>query len=289
MSIGRKAGILCAGGALLLGGCHKQPEGQVVATVNGKEITQQELEAEAQAAQVPPNADKKTLFPILLQRVIARKLLDQAAEKKGVDKNPDYLVQKRRADETLLAQTYARQQLQAQSVPTASDITNYINGNPTLFANRARYTLDQIRFANPGDMSKLAGLKNAHTLAAVAAFLTQQGIKFERGTGTLDSGSVAPAVMQKILALPSGEPIVVPEGPLITVSVITGKAPVTVPADQQRVIATNLVRQLNSEKLIQQQLDALKASAKIQYAKGMEPPAQPGLVGGTPATQPSGQ
>ena len=289
MSVGLKVGIACSAAALLLAGCHKKPEGQVVATVNGEEITQQELQAEAQAANVPPSADKKQVFPVVLQQVIARKLLDQAAAKKGMDKNADYLVQKKRAGELLLAQMYARQQMQTLSVPTQSDVSQFIAQNPSLFAQRERYTVDQIRFAKPDDASKLKPLATAKTMDQVASVLTQQGIKFERGSTVFDSGSVPPEVMKRILALPPTEPFITPQGGVFTANLITGKSAIAVPAADQQAMATNLVRRQNSEKAISQQLDALKASAKIQYQPGFAPPAGSAAGGMDPASAPAAQ
>ena len=279
MSVGFRVGIACSAAALLLAGCHKKPEGQVVATVNGDEITQQELQAEAQAANVPASADTKKVFPIVLQQVIARKLLDQAAAKKGMNKSADYLVQKKRTDEVLLAQMYARQQMQTVSVPTGSDISQYIAQNPSVFADRARYTVDQIRFAPPADQAKLKPLANAKTMDQVASILTQQGIKFERGSTVFDSGSVPPDVMKKILALPSGEPFITPQNGIFTANLITGKSAIAVPPADQQAIATNLVRRQNTQNALKQQLEALKASAKIQYQPGFAPPADNSTAG----------
>ena len=49
MSTRVKMALLCAGAALSLAGCGKKaPEGQVVAQVNGKDVTLQEINAELQ-------------------------------------------------------------------------------------------------------------------------------------------------------------------------------------------------------------------------------------------------
>ena len=100
-----------AGAALLaLAACgDKSPQGQVVATVNGEEITAQEVNAEAQALNLPANANREAVLPQILQRVLDRKLLVGVARERKMDKSPDFLIQRRRAEETVLATMLARQ------------------------------------------------------------------------------------------------------------------------------------------------------------------------------------
>src|SRR4051812_49548010 len=88
--------------ALVVTGCGKKATGQTVAVVNGEEISQGELNAELQAANVPASADRKQVTAQLLQRIIDRKLLAQAAVKDGIDKTPEYISRQRRMNEELL-------------------------------------------------------------------------------------------------------------------------------------------------------------------------------------------
>src|SRR3978361_1170827 len=100
-----KAKMMAGAAALLvvLGGCSKKPGGQVVAVVNGEEITQQELNVELQNAHIPQGVDQKKVMPALLQRVVDRKLINQLAKNDGLDKTPAYLAQVRVTEENLLA------------------------------------------------------------------------------------------------------------------------------------------------------------------------------------------
>ncbi|WP_294393208.1 peptidyl-prolyl cis-trans isomerase [uncultured Sphingomonas sp.] len=267
---------LLVGGMLALAGCNRggsAPEGQVAATVNGQEVTLQEVNTEIQSANLPAGSDKKAAQRLALQRVIDRKLLITQAEDKGVDKTPDYLAQKRRAEEMMLAQAYARQQLSAVPVPSDTEINKFMANRPSAFAQREQLSLDQIRFAPPQDLKALQALDNDHSLDAVAAHLTQLGIRFQRAPTGLDTGAVPPEMMTAISKLPAGEPFVVPSQGLITVNVITGRKPVTIDASQSRSAAVQAWRQQKFSDLLQQQLTSLRSSAKITYQEGLAPPA----------------
>jgi len=86
-----------------LAGCDGGPvSGQVVAVVDGEEITIPELNAEARARGLVIGTDR-ALRDRVLQDLIDRKLLVQAALDRKLDRTPDHLLAKRRSDEMLLA------------------------------------------------------------------------------------------------------------------------------------------------------------------------------------------
>jgi peptidyl-prolyl cis-trans isomerase C len=264
---------LLAVGVLALAGCNRDaPSGQVVATVDGEEVTIQEVNTEIQAANPPANADREQLQRQALQRVIDRKLLVKAAQDKGIDRTPEYLAKQRRADETLLAQTYAQQQLTAVPVPSATDLNKFMTDNASLFGQRQLLSLDQIRFAPPRDLKTLASLDKDKTLDQVAAHLTQMGIKYDRVPETLDTGAVPPALMRAIEKLPSGEPFVIPSQGTITVNTITGRKPIAVDPNEARAGATRAFRQQKFGEILQQQINGLRSSSKITYQNGFAPP-----------------
>ena len=265
-------GLACAG-AMLTAGCHKNaPQGQVAAMVNGKEVTLQEVNTELQAQNVPDNADKQTVQRALLQRVIDRKLLVSAAEDKGIDKTPDYLAQKRRLEELLLAQTYAKQQLATVPVPTQADIDKFMADHGNVFSQREMLQLDQIRFAPPPNTKALAALQQDHSLNAVAATLTGLGIKFDRAQAGLDTGQLPFQVLQKINKMPAGEPFVIPQPGMVTVNVLLGRKPIPIDMTKARPAAVAQWREQKFGEIINKQIASLRSGAKITYQPGFAPP-----------------
>ncbi len=264
--------MMCVAAALAAG-CHKKaPQGQVAATVNGQEVTLEEINTELQASNVPPNADKKEAQRAILQRVIDRKLLIGAAEDKKLDKSAEYLSAKRRTDEVLLAQTYARQQLAAVPLPTESEITAFMNQHANAFGQREQLVVDQIRFPPPKDMKSLTTLQGDHDMAAVAAHLTAMGITFTRGQAGMDSASAPPQLIKLIATQPT-EPFVIPDRGQVTINVVVSRKPITVDPQQSKSAAVAAWRQQKFEEMITQQITALRNSAKVSYQNGFAPPA----------------
>lgn len=270
--------IMMAGAAALLvatSGCSKKPGGQVVAVVNNEEITQQELNAELQNARIPPGADQKKVMPVLLQRIVDRKLVTQLAKSDGLDKTPAYLAQSRILQENLLANQYATKISKTITLPDAAAVDAFISSNPTIFYQRKRYTLNQIVFNQPADPAFLQKLGPAHSLDAIAAILTAAQVQFVRGVGKLDSGAIPPEIATKIGALPAGEPFLLPDNGRIVASVIQSAEPVPVTPEEAKPGAVNMLRQKALQDALGKKLEEARSAAKISYEDGFAPPPKP--------------
>jgi peptidyl-prolyl cis-trans isomerase C len=257
--------------AIGLAACDKKPTGQIVAVVNGEEISLAELNQELRGARIPDNADKKAIMKQLLQRVVDRRLLAQAAKEQGIDRDPTFVSMQRRMSEDLLVQMYAKKAADGIKVPDAAAIDRYISENPNMFAQRSRLKLDQIVFDMPANPATLKQFANDHSLAAVATTLARLNIKYAQGEGALDTGTVPPQLLQQINALPAGEPFVVPMNGKVVVSVIKGREPVAIPAAQARPMAVEALRGQGLSKIGESRLKEARAKAKIDYQPDYAP------------------
>ncbi len=258
--------------ALVAGGCAKKVGGQVVAIVNGQEITQQELNGELNGATIPPSADKKVVMAQLLQRVIDRKLLVAKAKKEGLDQSPAYLAQIQRTQDGVLIDLLANKTGKSLPLPTAAAADTFAAENATLFGARKRYQLDQLVFTPNKDPGLPQKLRAAKTMDDVKAALSAAGIQFQTGHNGMDTGSLPPAVAKQIAALPAGEPFLIPQNGQIIASVIRAAEAVPVTPDQARPAATALLRRQALEKAMADQVKSERASAKIDYEAGFAPP-----------------
>ena len=261
-----------------LAGCSKKPTEQVVAVVNGEEISLPELNAELGNAQVPANVDKKIVQQQLLQRLVDRRLLAQSAKEQGLDRDPTFIVEQRRVNESLLVERLAKRTNDTIPVPTAAEIDKFITGNPSLFNGRQLYNVDQIAFATPADPTRLKALEPAKTMDEVTAVLQKLGIQYQRANRVVDSATVPPEQMSRITSLPKGEPFVVPSSGQVTVNVIVGSKAEPLPDTQARPMAVRAWRSQSLSKMGEQRLKDARTKAKIEYQDGFAPPAKPGTL-----------
>ncbi len=252
--------------------CQKKAEGQVVAVVNGEEITLNELNAEIAEMNLPANADKQAARAQILQKMIDRRLLAQAAKEAGIDRDPNYISQERRMDEQLLVSMYGKKAMDTVPVPGNAEVDKFIAEHPAMFADRTRYALNQLQFDMPADANRLKELESANSIEDVANRLTAMGIKFEQGKGALDSAVVPEQVISRINSLPAGEPFIVPQGNKVVVSVVTGTEKVALPPERARPIAAQALRAQSLNKIGEDRLKEAKAKAKIEYQAGYEAP-----------------
>lgn len=256
---------------LLLSACGAKPEGQTVAVVNGEEISIGELNAELASANIPSSADKKTVTPRLLQRVVDRRLMAQRAAEQGLDQTPEFITQQRRQNEDLLIRMAAKRLADTTKLPDPAAVDAFMAANPDMFADRTVLLLDQLQFVAPTGAEQLQMLKGDHSISELAASLTGMGIPFVRTDAKLDTATVPPAVLKQIYALPPGEPFIVPIGGRSYASVITGRERPNASLEENRRIAVEAMRQKSLNETLDRELKQMRAAAKIEYQQGYAP------------------
>jgi EpsD family peptidyl-prolyl cis-trans isomerase len=286
----RIAALALAGtGILALSACGnsgKLPDGQVVATVNGKDVTIHELNTEI--GLIPNQGDdslRKLVESVALARVIERKMLVQEATKRKLDQNPQFLLAKQRVNETLLVQALQGDVQQKVTATPRENAQKFVAQNPQVFADRKIFTLDQIQFLRPANIDELP-LKEAKTMGDVEKILVGANIEYRRAPQQLDSLTVNPELTTEIVRLSSmvnPEPFMFadqPEGapaPIIFINSVTNAK--TQPFIGERAItyAQNILQRQEIQKRLGTELKAWTEAykSKIVYAKGYGPPVFP--------------
>lgn len=302
MTVMNKTLIATAAVSLLaLAACNKGdklPDGQVVATVDGTEVTIHELNAEmAMIGNRATGAPPKLVESVALQRVIERKMLSDEATKLKLDKNPQFLLAKQRTDEGLLVQAL-QQDIQAK-VPAATReaAQKFVAENPQVFGDRKIFTLDQIQFLRPSNIEQLP-LKQAKTMAEVERVLVDANIEYRRAPQQLDSLVINPALTKeitKIAATANGEPFIFsdqPQGapvPVLYVNNITNTATQPFTGEKAITYAQNLIQRQDVQKRLAAELKKIQDTykPKIKYAKGYAAPDLSKVPGAKPAATPA--
>ena len=259
--------------SLVVAACGAEPTGQSVAVVNGEEISIAELNAELQSANIPPSVDRKQVMPLLLQRVIDRRLLAQQAAEQGVDRTPEFLNRQRRLNEELLIGLASKRQADSMRIPDQAAVDAFIAQNPGMFAQRARLQLDQLQFETPAQPDAIERLKVGRNLEELASILTSLGVPFTRSPAQLDTAVLQPQVLRQIEALPPGAPFIIPAGGRMYANVITRRETVNPTQAENRRIAVQAMRNRELQSSLERQLKQLRTQAEIEYQNGYAPPA----------------
>lgn len=248
-----------------------KPTGQVVATVDGEEITSLELRAELGGFGSRDPAVMKAAQQQALQRIILRRLLAQEARREKLDKGADYTLQVDRYRETLLAQLYQRKLASKIAPPTKQQAQDYVSANPTRFAERKVLVVDQV-IAAPNKIApdRLRPLK---TLGEVKTLLDEEGVPYQQNAAVFDTLTADPRLLSGILALPDGEIFVIPQGGRLLFNQITGSRSVPLTGDVAVNYAQNVLRQQRAGETVGKQIEGMRKAAenKITYNPAFKP------------------
>lgn len=109
------------------------PTGQVIAEVNNQDVTISEFvyEAQREPASPPPSADLA-----VVEQIVRRKVFAGIAQERGLEQDPLYHFEFRRAREALLVEALYRDLANEVPTPSEHEITTYVAAHPWLFSER---------------------------------------------------------------------------------------------------------------------------------------------------------
>jgi EpsD family peptidyl-prolyl cis-trans isomerase len=246
--------------------CHRQgPAGQVIATVNGQEITPQDLQAEARSNPALAQADASVLLP----RVIARALLAQAGHNRGMDSYPGYPSDLARLKQDFIAQRMVRASLKAPAKPTPAELAKVMADNPYSFARRQSITVDDISMQPPpGAVGSLESLKYPDD---IMERLNRLSIPNNRRTLTLDTAKIPAALAARLSTQDVGALFFVRDNNELAAMTVTGRTPIAARPDEEEAAATQMFQAAKVQDEIEALVAQLKSQAKIVYRNGFVP------------------
>jgi peptidyl-prolyl cis-trans isomerase C len=265
-------------------GCSRQsrnlPGGQVVAKVNGQEITVHQLKNELTAltsrAAVAVNAAPTRQ---VLDSLIDEQLLVEQGRERKLDHDPQVMLAIERARRQIVAQAMQASLVAALPPPTQAEMKAFYEENPALFAKRRIYTFYQFMIDPRGLSSALkTKLDRAKSRPALLAALKAENVAFRELVSARSAEQLPMAALSTIAAMKRGDVTVIDDGNEATILQLTDfvEQPATIEE------ATPLIREylLNTKKkeLVAERLTALRTSAKIEYlgpfAEAAPAPAQ---------------
>jgi EpsD family peptidyl-prolyl cis-trans isomerase len=256
--------IACCG--LLLAACGNKNKraatsGQVVAQVGDEVVTTQELDNELRLANIPESKQKDpAVIKQVLGELVVRKYLLQQALAAKLDREPGVLIELLRAREKVLESAFLARAIGSKALGKA-DVDKYIASNPSKFANRKLFNVEQIAFPlTPAAQTLVEANKNASSLDEIEQQLTAAGIPHGRQMGSLNSADIPSDFYNSIEAKKADDVFFVRVGPNGVFFKVKGEE--SRPLDGEA--AANTARQL-------MRADALKAEVSMAtYSANLE-------------------
>lgn len=262
------------------------PKGQVVATVKGQEVTLTDLRAELQGASGANSQAQKALEQSGLERIIGRKLLAMTAHNRGLDRTPDYAVEKMRGDETILALALQKRIASQVPPPTRDEAERYVTDHPDMFAQRKFFVVDQLRVKRPADTERLKQLEPLKTMEQVETWLQQQHLDYDHGVDVIDTLNTNPQLTDFLIKLPPDEVFVIPTGDILIIDHIVETKVLPVTGDAAVARATDVLRNQRTLEAVARAENQILAryASDIRYNDAYKPQTTPTQGAAKPST-----
>lgn len=267
--------LLAAAACVVLSGCgKKEPTGQVVATLDGKEITAIDLSNEMQGFTAPNPQIRKQAERQALTSILNRKAIAAAAKEAGIDKTPGFAQQQQRVNEALLVQSWQASIAKSVPPPSKEEVDRFIAAHPDVYANHKIYEVEQIRMPRVNDPKLIADLRPLDTMESVGALLTERKVPFRVAADRIDTLGIDPEIVNQIAKLPPGEIFVIPAGNMLAVNRIVNTTVTPTPPDVATKHATQYLKNQRTQQAIARQFQSVIAAAQkdVKYSKAFEPP-----------------
>lgn len=264
-----------------LAGCGKkaeEPKGQVVATVDGHEITSSELKLEMGNTPADP-AMAAAAQQGALNSLINRQLFVDEAKRRGLDKSPMAAMVRNRAEQLALVQLL--QMSIASSAPKVSDeeATDFVKAHPTSFQDRRLISVDQLVVPKITP-ALIKDMEPINTMDGIVALLNKNGVQYVQSAAVLDTINMNQATVDKITGLGVNGVFVTPNGAGASVSKITAMRSAPLTGDEAKLAARLMLAQQRGASQVNQALSEIvkngqsKVQINPQYkAKGGSVPA----------------
>jgi len=252
--------------------CGKKEEGgnketQVVAKVNGDEISIHQLNFQiSRLGQMNPE-QAKAVSKQVLERMVEQQLIVQKSLAAKLDRNPQVLQNLENAKREILAQAYIEQQMSAAKKPSKEEVSDFYTKHPELFEKRHVYRLQELAVVAGRD--KLAeiesGVKSAKNLSEIANWLKEKNLQFTASGNVRAAEQLPLELLPKLNQMKDGEIVIVPSQKSINIVLLAGsqEQPLT-RENAAPMIEQYFVNQRKTE-IAKHEVEKLRSSAKIEY------------------------
>lgn len=270
--------------------CHggEQKSGQTLVRVNGDEITVHQLNDELEHT---PMADKSAEAQDaqrkqLLDALIDRQLLVNAAVHEKLDRDPNVMQAIDRAKSQVLAQAYLQSRMEGVDKPTKADVDAYFHDHPEFFAQRKLYEVKQVIIDAKDFTPELsAAIDSAKSMDDVIAWLDTHKINSAKSESIRPSADLPPQILSKMQGHAEPQLFVLNEGgkSLLVSTAYLKDNPVTLQMAEPEIMRF-LINKKNQE-AGEAELKRLRSLAKLEYTNQPDDKIKETADAGKPLTQ----
>lgn len=267
---GSRLALALVATAVLLSACGEKKDAaasQTAAKINKDEITVHQINFVLQQQRNLRPEQAEAASKQVLERLIDQQLALQKAEESKVDRDPRVMQQLEAARREVIARAYLEKVGEAAPKPTPEEIKKYYDEKPALFSQRRVYQIQEIGIEAPADRlpelrQKLAAAKNINEFVE---YLKASGLRFSGNQAVRAAEQLPLNSLDALSKMQDGQAMVVPTPTGAQVVVLAGSRMQPVTEEQARPAIEQFLVNERRRKLVEDDLKAMRAAAKIEY------------------------
>ena len=258
----------------LIGGCGKKEKAnskesndQVVAKVNGKEITIHQLNFQLSQMGQMSQEQAKLVSKKVLANLVTQEMLKQKALESKLDQDPIVLQALAFSKDQLLAQAYLQKMIANAPKTSTNEIDLFYKQHPELFENRRIFRLQElvVNIGKDKFSETEATLKTIKDINQIATWLRDKNYPFTVNSNVKAAEELPMELLNRLQGLKDGEILFVPNNKTFNILQVTASQ--TQPISRSK--ATPIIEQyfFNQSKnnLAKKEMLALNEKAKIEF------------------------
>ncbi|MDP1658931.1 MAG: EpsD family peptidyl-prolyl cis-trans isomerase [Methylotenera sp.] len=245
----------------------EKPETQVVAKVNGDEISIHQVNFQLTRMGPMNEAQSKVASEKILTRLVEQQLLKQQAIVAKIDRDPRIVQAVESSNDEILAQAYLEQLMSKAAKPPATEIDTFYNTHPELFANRRIFRLQELVV----DVSKdkfsevESNLKDIKGINEIAVWLTSKKYAFTANSNVRTAEQIPSDLLKKLQPLKDGEFIVASAERTINIIHLAASQSAPVTREKAKPIIEQFFLNQTRANVAKKEMAEIKDKAKIEY------------------------
>ena len=268
---GTRVALLCLlGAALALAGCGEKKDAaaaQPAAKVNKQEVTTQQINFVLQQQRGLRPEQTEAASRQVLERLVDQELMVQKSDDLKLDRDPKVMLQLDAARREVLSRAYLEKLGEGAAKPTADEIKKYYNDKPALFSERRLYSLQEIMIeAKPEQSEALrAQLGAAKNVNEFVEGIKAAGMRYAVNQAVRAAEQLPLANLDAFARMKDGQAIFNPGPTGVQVLVLAGSRTQPLTEEQARPVIEQFLLTERRRKLLEDDVKAMRASAKISY------------------------
>jgi len=268
----KKIALIVPALMLVMAGCSKHDGAskggsQVVAKVNGSEITVHQLNFALSKLGKLDESQAKAASEKVLQQMVDLELLKQKSVDEKLDRDPNVLQVLEATKQQVLAQAYMQKVASKQAAPSEDDIKKFYDTHPELFSERNVYVIQEfaVKDGNEHASAIEAGINAAKTGDDIAKWLKDNNYMFSANASRKAAEQLPLELLKKMNTLKTGDTLIVksPQALVLLFLAQVDRQPVDL--EKAKPVIQQFLVNSNQQTVIKNEVATLRKEAKVEF------------------------